>query len=72
LKDFSFDTIVSVIDFVQNYTFEIHNEVQSMHYHNYQITILVYITWSWNSNPNPNDEDLQVLIKYHFYILNDN
>jgi hypothetical protein len=31
LRGFSSDTIVSMIDFSKNYTFEIQNEMQSMH-----------------------------------------
>ena len=35
---FDNDTVVFVIDFAENYSFEIQNEVQSMHWHLYQIT----------------------------------
>jgi len=30
-ENFLVDTLVSIVDFVENYTFEIQNEVQSMH-----------------------------------------
>ncbi len=60
------DTIVSMIDFAKNYSFEIQNEVQSMHWHNYQVTILVHITWV--RNPNLHDESNKTLMKYYFYI----
>jgi hypothetical protein len=33
--------MVFVIDFVENNSFEVQNEVQSMHRHSYQVTILV-------------------------------
>jgi hypothetical protein len=60
-----------VIDFVDNYDFEIQKKIQSMHLHSYQVTILVHITWQQNPNPNPHDEDLEVLMNYHFYINDD-
>jgi hypothetical protein len=34
-----------MVDFVENYSFEMQNEVQSMHWHSYQISILVHITY---------------------------
>ena len=37
------NVMVSVIDFVENYTFKVQNEVQSMHWYNDQCTILVHI-----------------------------
>jgi hypothetical protein len=55
-----------MIDFAKNYSFEIQNEVQSMHWHNYQVTILVHITWV--RNPNLHDESNKTLMKYYFYI----
>jgi len=60
---------VCVVDFVENYSFEIQNEVQSMHWPNYQISILVHISFHHNLAPNPYDENLRILIEYHFYIL---
>jgi hypothetical protein len=44
LKYFPNDTMVFVIDFVENYSFEVQNEMQSIHWHSYQVTILVHIT----------------------------
>jgi len=63
--------MVSVIDFANNYSFEIQNEVQSMHWHNYKCTIFVHISWMRNPNPNPNDKNSNIVMKYHFYISND-
>jgi hypothetical protein len=31
----------------------------------------VHITWQCIPNPIPNDEDYEVLMKYHFYIINE-
>ena len=50
LSTFDNDTIVSVIDFAKDYSFEIQNEVQSMHWHTYKITILVQIMWHRHSS----------------------
>lgn len=57
-----------VVDFDENYNFEIHNEMQSMHWHNYQITILVHICWMQKLNPDLHDLNSHILMKYHFYI----
>jgi len=71
LKTFPSDTIVSIIHFVENYSFGIQNEVQSMHCHNYQMTILVHISWIMNPNPNLDDENLNTTMRYHLYISNE-
>jgi hypothetical protein len=71
LASFSDDTMVSVIDYVENYSFEVQNEVQSMHWHSYQVTILVHIMWVWNPHPDPNDESTKNIMTYHFYISDD-
>lgn len=70
-ENFPNDTIVSVIDFATNYSFEIQNKVQSMHWHNYQITILVHITWRRNLNVILDDEDSKTMMRYHFIIYDD-
>lgn len=46
MDNFPLDTILSQIDFAENYSFEMQNEIQSMHWHSFQITILVHITFS--------------------------
>jgi len=35
IKSFPKDTVVSIVDFVENYKFKIQNEVQSMHWYSY-------------------------------------
>ncbi len=71
LENFLVDTLVSIVDFVENYTFEIQNEVQSMHWHSYQVTIIVHISWMRNPHPNLHDETTKTLMKYYFYISDD-
>jgi hypothetical protein len=36
------------MDFVENYNFQVQNEVQSIHWHSYYIIILVHITYQFN------------------------
>jgi hypothetical protein len=60
-----------VIDFAKNYSFVIHNKVQSMHWHSHQISILVHITYYLYPNFDPDDVDVFLITKYHFYISDD-
>jgi hypothetical protein len=71
LASFPADTMVSVIDYAQNYSFEVQNEVQSMHWHSYQISILVHISWVRNPHHDPDDDSTKNIMKYHFYISDD-
>ncbi len=48
VKSFPIDYIVSIMDFVENYNFQVQNEVQSIHWHSYYIIILVHITYQFN------------------------
>ncbi len=44
-----------------------HNEIQTQHWHNFQIIILVHLTWRINHNFNIRDEEkARVNIEYHF------
>lgn len=63
------DTIMSCIDFSQNYAMKVQNEIQSMHWHSVQITILVHITY--HHNPDFVEGDLvepEILKETHYYI----
>jgi hypothetical protein len=60
-----------MVDFAKNYSFQMQNEVQSMHWHSYQISILVHITYRFDPNFDVHDDDSKILIEYHFYISND-
>ncbi len=57
---------MSIVDFAENCTFEVQNEMQSMHWHSYQKSILVHISFCHNLTPDPYDEDFKILKKYHF------
>jgi hypothetical protein len=71
IKTFPINSVVSVVDFAENYTFEIQNEVQSMHWHSYQVSILVHISFRHNPEMDPYNEDTWILNEYHFYISDD-
>jgi hypothetical protein len=61
-------TVISCIDFSENYSLKVQNEIQSMHWYNFQITILVHITY--RINPDWSCENAQPLIlkKMHYYV----
>jgi hypothetical protein len=71
VKFFPQDCIVFVVDFTKNYNFQMQNEVQSMHWHSYQISILVHITYQFNLDFDAYDEDSRILTEYHFHISDD-
>jgi hypothetical protein len=64
--------LISCIDFVENYSLMEQNEIQTQHWHNFQITILVHLTWRINLNFRVgNDGKTRVITEYHFYISYD-
>ncbi len=74
LTTFPQDSILLVVDFAKNYTFQEFNENQYMHWHSFHISILVHIYYRWNPNfvANPNWGEKKLLTDYHYYISNDN
>jgi hypothetical protein len=70
-ENFLVNIVDLVVDFDENYNFETNNEMQSMHWHNYQITILVHICWMQKLNIDLHDPNSCILMKYHFYSLNE-
>ena len=57
LKSFPKDTMVSIVNFVENYTFEVENKFQSMHWRSFYISILVHICCHYNPIAIVHDED---------------
>jgi hypothetical protein len=51
---------------------KVHNEIQNMHWHNFQVTILVHITYRRNPNYDHVHPNSQVLKEVHYYVSNDN
>ena len=68
------DSILSAVDFAENYTFQPFQEVQSMHWMQYQITILVHICYRWNPLylADPSSDAPKLLTEYHYYISDSN
>lgn len=62
--------LISHIDFAENYTFAIQNEVQSMHWFSSSITILVHITL-FKAPPTDDSEEGELIKHTHYYISDD-
>jgi len=71
LETFPPEIVMSIIDFVEMYTFMDFNEVQEMHWHSFQLTILVHIYYQWNPTylENPNIDAKKLIIEYNYYIF---
>ena len=63
LKNIPEGVLVSHIDYAENYTFAIQNEVHSMYYFSTSVTILVHITM-WK-------EGDEIMKQTHYYISDD-
>lgn len=63
MKNVPQGVIISHIDFAENYSFAIQNEVQSMYYFSTSVTILVHITM-WR-------EGEDIIKQTHFYVSDD-
>jgi hypothetical protein len=46
IKHFLANIVVSMVEFANNYSFEVQNEVQNMHWHTYQVSIIVHICFA--------------------------
>jgi hypothetical protein len=63
--------ILTHIDFTENYTFQVQNEIQSMYYQSSQITILVQVTYSTTLSTVGGVEDSSLMRETHYYISDD-
>jgi hypothetical protein len=61
--------LLSHIDFAENYTFQVRNEVQSEYYRSVQVTILVHITYRVVIDEDTTEPT--VLKESHFYVSDD-
>jgi hypothetical protein len=59
------------VNFSENYTLKVQNEIQSMHWHNDEITILVHITYRPNPAWRIENEEPLLLKEIHYYISDD-
>ena len=75
LKFFPLGTILSIVDFAENYTFVPQKEIQSEYYHCDQASMFVHILYRHvEQNVNhieSNSENQHVIKEYHFYISED-
>ena len=65
------DTILSHIDFAENYSFQMQNEIQSMHWTSHQVTILVHLTYRVNPAYDVTKPHTKFKKESHFYISDD-
>ena len=65
MVDMPRDVILSHVDFAENYTFQIQNEIQSRHWVNSEISIFVHVTYRYDSTVDG------VVRESHFYIFDD-
>jgi hypothetical protein len=64
--------VISCIDFSENYTMKIQNEIHNIHWHNFQVmSILVHITYQSNPYYDPAKPNSKVLKEVHYYVFND-
>jgi hypothetical protein len=56
MNDLPVDMILSHIDFAENYSFQIQNEIQSMYWFSHQVTILVHRIYRRNPSLDANEE----------------
>ena len=61
--------ILLVVDFMENYTLQPHNEIQIQYYHSDKVSIMVHITY--RDGAYSTEEKRAILKEYHFYISDD-
>ena len=66
---FPLGTILSVVEFAQNYTLQPQNEIQSQYYHSEKVSIMLHIRY--RHGPNSNEDKRVILKEIHFYISDD-
>jgi len=69
-------TILSVVDFAENYTFAPQKEIQSEYYHSDQVTIFVHVLYrhaqaSIDGTRDSTPQSRDVIKEYHFYVSDD-
>ena len=61
--------ILSMVDFVENYSFQPPNKIHSQYYHSDQVSIMVHITYRHGEDSTK--EKRVILKEYHFCISDD-
>ncbi len=65
------DTIVSCIDFLENYAMKVQNEIQDMHWFSFQIIVLVHITYRHILEYDLAIDESRILKEVHYCISNE-
>ena len=72
---FPAETILFVVDFVENYTFTAQKDIQSEYYHSDQASIFVHVLYRHSQQDVDGIESIcdnrNVIKEYHFYISDD-
>jgi hypothetical protein len=71
MDNFPLNKILSHIDFAKNYNFEMQNEIQSMHWHSFQVTILVHIIFQVDQSNGKGNNDKKIIKETHLYVSDD-
>lgn len=66
---FPLETILSVVEFAENYTLQPQNEIQSQYYHSEQVSIMVHITYM--HGPDSTKDNQVILKESNLYISDD-
>ena len=65
-ETFPIGTIISVVDFAENYTLQPQNETQSQYYNSIWIAIFVHITY--RHAPDSVEDNQKTITEYHFFV----
>jgi hypothetical protein len=71
LENLTHDIVLLCVDFSKNYALKIQNEIQGMHWHNFQMSILVHISYLRNPTPDPIDAESKIIKEVHYFIFDD-
>ena len=64
-------SLISCVDFFENYTLKVQNKIQSMYWHNDQITILVHTMYKLNPDWHAKNDESLLLKEFHYYVSNE-
>jgi hypothetical protein len=62
------ESIILCTNFFENYTMKVQNEIQNMHWHNFQVSILVQIAYKKNPSFESSGDEPKVIKEVHYYV----
>lgn len=65
------NAVLTHIDFAENYTFQVQNEIQSMYYHSTQVTIMVQVVYRMHIIDEADDGPPELVRETHYWISDD-